>query len=220
MKKYKYTVVDNSLKVLGFEDSIMVFDLSTWSPEMINYYRVLLAHERDLEYAEAYLNQMFFNTDTSLIDGALINSAIQILVKCFSNPSNMGRRCLDSTRVFRKHAKSIGEQDLTALFLKFYDARNTVICHDQYNYKESVVGLVVNKNTGNAEEITNLTVRTGFLYKQNQENLLRLIRVSLSYVRSQMEELQSKLITKYNNEPVKPKLQEVVCENITISTAW
>ena len=123
MKKYNYMVVDNTVKVLGSEENITVFDLSSWSPNIINYYRALLAHERDLEYAEAYLNQMFFNTGTSLIDGALINSAIQILVKCFSNPSNMGRRCLDSTKVFRKHAESIGENDLTTLFAKFYAER-------------------------------------------------------------------------------------------------
>lgn len=220
MKKYNYTVADNTIKAIGFEGSIRVFDLSSWNPNIINYYRALLAHKRDLEYAEAYLNQMFFDTGTSLIDGALINSAIQILVKCFSNPSNRGRRCLDSTKVFRKHAESIGEKDLTALFANFYDARNMVICHDQYNYKESIVGLAVNKTTGNAEEIADLTVRTGFLYKQNQENLLRLIRVTLSYVSSQIEELQSKLISEYNEAPIKPNLQEVVCENITIAIAW
>lgn len=220
MNKYNYTVADNTVKAVGFENAVTVFDLSPWKPGMVNYYQALLAHERDLEYAEAYLNQMFFQTDTSLIDGALINSAVQLLVKCFSNPSNMGRCCLDSKKVFRKYAKEIGEQDLTGLFSKFYDARNTVICHDQYNYKENIVGLAVNKITGIAEEIAEITVRTGYLYKQNQEILLRLIRVALSYVETQREELKSKLIAEYNEATAKPELHTVVCENIPLTNSW
>lgn len=220
MRKYKYEIVDNTLKVVDFENEIDVLDVTLWQIDIVNYYRALLAHKRDLEYAEAYLKQMFFNEGTSLIDGALINSAIQILVKCFSNPSNQGRRCLDSTKVFRKHAESIGEKDLTSLFAKFYEARNTVISHDQYNYKESIVGLAVNKSTGAAEEITELTIRIGYLYKQNQENLLRLIKVTLSYIETQMEEIQSKLIKQYNEATIKPELKNVNCENITISNAW
>lgn len=220
MNKYDYTVADNTVKAVGFEDAITVFDLSSWKPDMINYYRALLAHKRDLEYAEAYLNQMLFQTDTSLIDGALINSAVQLLVKCFSNPNNMGRCCLDSKKVFRKYAKDIGEQDLTGLFSKFYDARNTVICHDQYNYKENIVGLAVNKTTGTAEEIAEITVRTGYLYKQNQEILLRLIRVALSYLETKREEIKRKLIAEYNEATTKPELNLVVCENIPLATSW
>lgn len=132
----------------------------------------------------------------------------------------MGRCCLDSKKVFRKYAKEIGEQDLTGLFSKFYDARNTVICHDQYNYKENIVGLAVNKISGIAEEIAEITVRTGYLYKQNQEILLRLIRVALSYVETQREELKSKLIAEYNEATAKPELHTVVCENIPLTNSW
>lgn len=79
MNNYNYTVADNTVKAVGFEDTVTVFDISSWKPDMINYYRSLLSHKRDLEYAEAYLNQMFFQIDTSLIDGALINSLNDII---------------------------------------------------------------------------------------------------------------------------------------------
>lgn len=220
MNKYDYTVADNTVKALGFEDAVTVYDLSSWKPEMINYYRALLAHKRDLEYAEAYLNQMFFHTGTSLIDGALINSAIQILVKCFSNPSNMGRGCLDSTKVFRKYAKEIGEQDLTTLFSKFYDARNTIISHDQINFRENIIGLVVENTTGHAEDVAEITIRTAYLYKQNQKTLLQLINVAKSYVESQIEGLRKRLISEYNEAASKPTLRKIVCENIPIQSAW
>ena len=220
MGKFNYTIADNTVKVAGFEDALTVLDLSTWKPEIINYYRALLGHRRDLEYAEAYLNQMFFQADTSLIDGALINSAVQLLVKCFSNPSNMGRCCLDRTKVFRKHAEAIGEKDLTGLFSQFYDARNTVICHDQYNYKENIVGMVVNKTTGIAEDIADLTIRTGYLYKQNQQNLLRLVKITLDYVANHIGKLKNKRMTEYNESFGKPELHEITCENIPKATSW
>lgn len=220
MNQYSYTIADNTVKAVGYEDAITVCDLSSWEPEMINYYRALLAHKRDLEYAEAYLNQMFFETDTSLIDGALINSAVQLLVKCFSNPSNMGRRHLDSIKVFRRYAKTIDEPDLTGLFSKFYAARNTVIAHDQVNYRENIVGLAVETATGRAVDIAGLTVRTGYLYKKNQEILLRLTKVAKGYVEDQIEKLRKQLINKYNGADCEPELCEIVCENIPMGTAW
>lgn len=220
MRKYDYTVADNTVKVVGFEDSVSVYDLSSWKPQLINYYRALLAHERDLQYAEAYLNQMFFQQDTSLIDGALLNSAIQVLVKCFSNPSNMGRCCLDQTKVFRKYAKTIGEQDLTGSFLKFYNARNTIIAHDQINHKENIIGLVVENNTCQAEDIAEITIGTELLYKQNQETLHRLIKIAKSYVDNQIQGLRIMIISEYNEANPKPNLSKIECENIPIKTAW
>lgn len=219
MNNYNYTVADNTVKAVGFEDTVTVFDISSWKPDMINYYRSLLSHKRDLEYAEAYLNQMFFQIDTSLIDGALINSAVQTLVKCFSNPRNMGRCCLDSTKVFRRYAKAMGEQDLTGYFSKFYDARNTVIAHDQINFRENIIGLTVDTTTGEAEDIAEIIIRTKYLYKQNQETLLRLIKVAKEYVENQIKGLREKLIGEYNEATSKPNLCEVVCENIPIETA-
>ena len=39
------------------------------------------------------------------------------VVKCFSNPRNMGRCCLDSTKVFRRYAKTMGDR-IYRLFFK------------------------------------------------------------------------------------------------------
>lgn len=114
MNNYPYTIKDNTIQVVGYEKKIAVFDISKWKPENLNYYGTLLEQKRDMDYAKAYLNQMFFRSDTSVIDGTLINSAMQLLIKCFTNPSNKGRRCLEHKMVFGTYAKQIGEQDLTS----------------------------------------------------------------------------------------------------------
>ena len=100
MNKYKYVIKNKTVQVIGYEDSITVYNIESWKPERVNYYRSLLAHRRDMDYAKEYLNQMFFDENTTLIDGSLMNSAIQLLVRCFSNPRGEGRNNLNSVKVF------------------------------------------------------------------------------------------------------------------------
>ena len=214
MPKYRYTIKDNTVSVIEHESELTVLDFGNWESERIIYYRSLLAHKRDMEYAEAYLNQ------TSLIDGSLINSSIQILIKCFSNPSGKGRHKLDETKVFRTFAKKIGEEDLTRQFSQFYTARNKVISHDQLNFSENVIGLVVNPTTGIAEDVAEITVRTGYLYKQNQELLLKMVHIVLKYLDDQIMGLKQTLLKEYNGLTEKPDLNNIRCESIPMATAW
>ena len=220
MKRYSYTIKDHTVRVDHHEAEFTVYDIASWKPEIAQYYQTLLAHSRSLDYAKEYLGQMFFQKDTSLIDGALINSAIQLLVKCFSNPSNKGSRCLDRIKVFRKFAIEIGEEDLCEIFDRFYQIRNQFIAHNQYDFKENIVGLTVENETGTAKEIAELTIQTGFLYQQNKKILLRLIHVVECYVNSQLKNLQDKIVEEYNACQIKPELTQVQCEEITMQTAW
>lgn len=218
MYDYRYTIKDNTVQVINSEQELMVYDFGSWESGKVAWYRALLAMKKDMEYAEAYLNQMLFEEDTSLIDGALINSSIQLLVKCFSNPSGKSRRNLDSNKVFRIFAKKIGEEDLTKQFSQFYDARNRVISHDQINYAENIVGLTVNRLTGYAEDIVEITIRTRYLFEQNQRMLLRMVDIVLKYLDCQIRSIKSSLIEKYNQE--RPVLGFISCENIPMATEW
>ena len=218
MSDYHYTIKDNTIQVIDKKQELTVYDFGNWQAERVSRYRGLLALKKDMEYAEAYLNQMFFGESTSLIDGALINSSIQLLVKCFSNPSGDGRPNLDSTKVFRTFAKSIGEEDLTKQFSQFYYARNKVISHDQLNFTENIVGITVNNATGIAEDIAEITVRTGYLYQENQKLLLRMVRIVLKFLDCQIESIKNYLIEEYNRE--KPDLKHIACENVPMSNKW
>ena len=220
MPDYQNIIKDNTVQVENHEHVLTVLDFGNWESGKICYYKSLLAHKSDMKYAEAYLKQMFFSDDTSLIDGALINSAIQLLIKCFTNPSGKGRRKLDEVKVFRTFAPKIGEVDFTRQFSQLYDARNHVISHDQINYTENLIGLVVNSTDGSAEDIAELTIRTGYLYKQNQETLLRMVRVVLKYLDEQIIELKQSLLEKYNSLPKKPDLTKFCCENTPVAKSW
>ena len=219
MSKYSYIIEDNTVKAVG-QENIEVYDIECLDLKSLNYYKTLLAHERDLEYAKEYLNQMFFHEGTTLIDGALINSAIQLLTKCFSNPENKGRGQLNENKVFRKFAKEIGEQDLTAQFQQIRDARNQVIAHDQLDFKGNIIGLAVNKNSREAEDIATFAIRTQYLYQKNQQLLLRMIDITMKFVDSQIKEQEKMILNAYNSLEVKPELQPIECKSIPLAKCW
>lgn len=220
MSTYRYVLRDNTVYADGFEQEMVVLDLGDWEREKLFYYRSLLAHKRDLEYAEAYLNQMFFDVNTSLIDGALINAAIQLLVKCFSSQSLKGRRGLSDKKVFHTYAKKLGEADYLQQFYQLSTARNKVLAHDELDHVNNIVGLVVDRTSGEAVDIAELTIRTGYLYAQNKDLLLKMVRLALSYVCNQIENVKTGITEEYNNLPSRPSLAELSCETVPMATAW
>lgn len=220
MSNYSYEIKDNTVIVRSHEQEYTIHDFGRWESKKVEYYRALLAQRRDVEYAEAYLNQMFLQESTTLIDGALINSAIQLIVRCFSNPKGKGRPNLNSDKVFRTFAMNIGEEDLTKPFSQFYDARNTRLSHDQMDFKENIIGLTIDTSTGVALDVAELTIRTGYLYAQNQKLLLRMTNVLLKYINEQIVGLKKFLIEEYNKADTKPFLNKVVCANIPMATSW
>jgi len=64
--------------------------------------------------------QMFFTPDTVLIDGALINMSIQLLIRWFTKLGKNDRIKFDESKVFKTYAIEIGELDLSRTYLQFY----------------------------------------------------------------------------------------------------
>lgn len=204
MEDFKYTFIEDRYCVENGEDKYLVLDIGNECAHLVKRYKVMIAHKHDLEHAEACLNQMFYSECSSLIDNALINTAIQLLVRCFSNQAGKGRTNLDRNKVFRIFAKKIGKEDLTQLFDNFYNIRNKVISHDEYNFNDNCVGITVDIASGRAVDVTDIAVSTTFLYKENQEKLMKLILVAKEYADDQINNIREKLIEWYNeNEDIK-----------------
>lgn len=211
----QYSFVDG--KVVFKDNNLIAYDISTWEPEIVSRMKAMLAIQRDLDYAEAYLNQMFFSEGTTLVDGALINSAIQLLIKCFTC-SRGSRLPLDEVRVFRKFANQIGESDLVETYKAYAEARNRVISHDQDGYKDSGTGLIVDQRDGKAVSMMGYSIKTTYLYKQNQQTVLKLVKIAQQFVNQQKTEIETKLVEKYNSE--KPELTELGVGEIKLDNAW
>ena len=83
-----------------------------------------------------------------------------------------------------------------------------------------MVGLVINRNTGEAEDIAEVTIRTEYLYKQNQEVVLKMVTVVESYLDDQIEQQKKLIIDEYNKCVDKPQLAVMKCENMPMTTSW
>lgn len=228
MAKFEYEIKNHKYKVCEDEGNKYIVYRITEEvlPDgmkgIYNNYLRLLAYDQDIKYAKAYINQMFFDEGTSLIDGALINSSIQLLVKCFTNPRGKGRPGLNPTKVFQVYANEIGEKSYLEQYNQFYEARRTALAHDQKDYLNSQIGLTVIKKNGIPLEITCIQVRSNYLYKQNADIMKKMLEIVSEYVNKERKEKEQRLLDYFLNvtNAERTKYKEFICGNIELSHAW
>ncbi|WP_339279457.1 hypothetical protein NYE40_05235 [Paenibacillus sp. FSL W8-1187] len=186
---------DNRFKVFQIEDC----NLGKLQGTLIRY-QSLLASEHDLIYSRAYIDQMFYTVDSTLIDGALINSAIQLLVKCFSNPGGKGRSQIDAKQVFDSFAKSIGKNSYLKQFNDLRDIRNRTLAHDEGDFRDSKVGITVDVYTQKPVEIAQVYMRRKFLYKENAVILRDMITIAVEYISDQKQKIEKIMMDHYGTK--------------------
>lgn len=220
IKNQQYVVIDdeyNRYKVYQIDDS----NLGELQG-LFNNYLSLLANEQDIKYASEYVNQMFFSEGTTLIDGALMNSAIQLLVKCFTNSAGKGRAQLNHEKVFDAFSKSTGRKSYLPQYLDFYNFRRRSISHDQDDFKDNIVGITVDTLDVKPVEITYINVRRKFLYKQNADILKELLTIALEFINDQKQHIENRLIEHYRTKPFSEisKYKLLDCKDIKLSNCW
>lgn len=225
--EFKYTITDNQYTVMDDMDNrYKVYEINDSNlgelRGMFNSYLSLLANEYDLTYARQYIDQMFFSEGTTLIDGALINSSIQILIKCFTNPAGKGRSQLDAQKVFDKFAQSTGKANYMKQYNDFYNIRRRSLAHDEYDYKDNMVGLTVDTYNQKPVEIAYIKSRRKFLYKQNADILREMISITLEYIAGQKHKMEKILIEHYSQKPTSEILQYGIldCNGVELSNSW
>lgn len=205
---FEYEITKNGYEIKEEKSQYKVLELENFEPVLTLRYKELLAQKHDLDRAEACLKQMFFSKASTLIDGTLMNTAIQLLVRCFTKSGINDRIKFDENKVFKNYALQIGESDLSQTYLQFYNARNKVISHDELNYSNNVVGITVDADDV-ACDITHLTVATRYVYEKNRDLLLRLITIASKYCDIQLDKVKLLLIDKYNEMECKPILAPI-----------
>ncbi|MGU3471103.1 hypothetical protein ACLBWT_08145 [Paenibacillus sp. D51F] len=203
---FNYIFTDDQLVIIEDNDNrYKVFQVDECNlgelRGMFSRYLSLLAYEHDLIYSRAYIDQMFFTEDSTLIDGALINSSIQLLVKCFSNSGGKGRSQLDAKQVFDSFANSIGKHSYLKQFNDFRDIRNRTLAHDESDFKDSKVGITVDTKNYKIVEIAHVKVRRNFLYKQNVTILSEMITIALEYISGQKQKIEKMMMDYYGSKP-------------------
>ncbi len=224
---FHYTIKDDQYVIIDDENyryKVYQIDDSNLGEhqKLLNRYLSLLANENDLKYAKAYIDQMFFSENSTLIDGALINSAIQLLVKCFTNPDGKGRFQLDRKKVFDTFAKSIGRKSYLSQYFDFHNIRMHSLAHDESDFKDNIVGITIDTQDCKPIEIAHINMRRKFLYKQNADILKEMIIIALEFINVQKQKIENKLIEHYSTKPFSEISQYKIldCKGIKLSNSW
>lgn len=221
--KFQYIIKDNQYVVKDDEDNrYKVYQME--GPQLqalLDRYLSLLASEHDLKYAREYIEQMFFSEYTTLIDGALINSAIQLLVKCFTNSGGKGRSQLNHKKVFDIFAQSTGRKSYLTQYLDFYNIRRRSLAHDDVDYKDNIIGITIDTQECQPVEITCIRVRRRFLYEQNAEILKEMILIALEFINNQKKQIENKLIKHYDENILEISEHKILdCQGIELTNYW
>lgn len=185
-------------------------------------YQALLSIKQDLRYANQYLVQMFFDQGTSLIDGALINSAMQLIVKCFTNHAGKGRMQLDKKSVFSKYAVDNFGIDYETQYDQILNYRRHSISHDESDFEENRVGLTIDLLEHSVVELTHIKMRHHFIYKQNAELYKKMIEVALAYVDEQVDVLMVTFLDYFKTLEFEVVCEfcNLICEGLVIENKW
>lgn len=157
-----------------------------------------------------------------MIDGALINSAIQLFVKCFTNPAGKGRSQLNEKKVFDTYAQSIGKMNYLAQYYQFYNVRRHSLAHDEDNFKDNMIGITIDTQDSKLIEIAYIRVRPRFLYKQNADLLKEMIVITLEFIKIKKQQIENKLIEHYKEKPYSEIAQysALNCKGMDLSYSW
>lgn len=225
--KLQYNITNNQYKVIEDKDNrykVYQIDESNLGElqGLFNNYVSLLANENDLTYARQYIDQMFFSDGTTLIDGALINSAIQLLIKCFTNGTGKGRSQLDARKVFDRFARDTGRASYIKQYNDFYNIRRRTLAHDENDFKDNIVGLTIDTQLCRPVDIAYIKVRRKFLYKQNANILKEMLTIALEFIGIQKQVLENKLIEHYSAIPISEisHYHLLNCKGIELSNSW
>lgn len=225
--KFQYAIKDDQYVVINDKDCrYKVYQIDDSNIDglhsLLNRYLSLLANKHDLTYARTYVDQMFFSEGTTLIDGALINSAIQLLIKCFTNPAGKGRPQLNEKKVFDAFAQSTGRKSYLKQYSDFYNARRRSIAHDDSDFKDNMVFITVDIRDCKPVEIAYINMRRKFLYKQNADILKEMITIALEFINEQKQQIENKLIEHYSAKPFSEILQYKILDfkGIELSNCW
>lgn len=186
-----YRVDDlDSLKLKDGIDSNTRNDISN----AIRRLKSFLAHRRDLQYAMQCLKNMRFESDSTLIDEALINYAIVLFNRCFdSKGADTDHRAQLNKKSTYRNPELREEYDY------FRNLRNEYIAHEGSDFAKYKIGMTINNTDEKSFEICSIVYRSKMANQRNCQRLENLLFETGKYVDSQVVVLQEKIVKAYNN---------------------
>lgn len=151
--------------------------------EMLHAY---ILHKEDIRKVLNYTD-IYEKVDQKLIKDAIFDSAIITLVRCFTKGKEPGRIPIKIEKVV---AKTRGG-DPKGVFDKFEIIRNKFIAHDQDDYQNMKLGVVIDDTVKHIYGVCCPSIKTNVNYLENIMLIRTLAMITLEYLDDVIEkELQ------------------------------
>ncbi|MEQ2677406.1 MULTISPECIES: hypothetical protein [Lachnospiraceae] len=193
MNKFYYefeTDAESSLiKIKNLPDNVKILSAPRDKKEE-KYYSYTL-HYSDINHAILYLEKAL-QVEAPIEKDALFEAAIIRYMKCFTS-SKSGRKQLNPNKVF----SNVPGEPL-GCHAKFKEIRDSYIAHDQNDFLDVRMGLVLQNNE--LKGVVCPPVQATFLYEENIEILLAMCRITYCFIVNILDEEVNKIHQKYENE--------------------
>lgn len=193
MSKFYYefeTDAESGLvKIKNLTDDVKILSAPRDKKEE-KYYSYTL-HYSDIKHAILYLEKAL-QVEEPIEKDALFEAAIIRYMKCFTS-SKSGRKQLNPNKVF---SNVLGEA--LGCHAKFKEIRDSYIAHDQNDFLDVKIGLVLQNNE--LKGVVCPPVQATFLYEKNIEILLTMCRITYGFIGNILNEEIDKFYQQYKNE--------------------
>lgn len=177
MYQYQHQILDDGqIKILGLPYESKLVEI----PRM-DRFRQLYSYklsEIDINRVREYLN-IARNTEDKIIKDGLFKSAVVTYMKCFA-PSK-GRSIIDAKGIYKNIP---GAMDCHKAFKEM---RNKYFAHDEMDYKEAQIGIILNVEEKRKAGIVSIDKCSEFVYADNIEILDKLCSIALEQVKALVE---------------------------------
>lgn len=191
MLYYRAEFSEGIIRIPGFPDDDLLYEVPRINKFKNLYDNVL--HLNDLNRALCYLDCMVFNNDKHYINEGLFNAAIISYFKCFTY--SKGRGQLNYNSVY----KDIENGNAIKLYNHYKKLRDEFIAHDENDYAQSKVGIIVNTRFRKVMQPIQLGIIAYIAIEENRDKLKLLIEIAIKVVESKIDLENERLFNEYKN---------------------
>lgn len=193
MRKYQVELIDGKFHILGFPDAVKLIAIPPLLGDLPEQLADLALHRTDLQFAQECLEAISASLPP-LIAEALWRSAIAHYCKCFGGSRSRSTRLLPET-IFQA-GLPIGAHNY------FKHLRNKHIVHDENAWSQAtpMAVLAPDGKQEKVEDVICLAITGETRSDDNMGNLKLLVANAISWVESQIDNLEKKIKTQLETE--------------------
>lgn len=179
--RYQFEIDENgNIKIIG-----MPFQTKYVELPRTERYRKIYSHtlsDIDLKRAMDYLERAVQKKDLIIREG-LFKMAVITYAKCFLPSKNGGRSQLEASKIYKDV-----DGDPIKCHEKFVHMRHKYLAHDELDYKEAQVGLVLDIDSRRKVGIANVEKQTKLDYDESINILYTLCKIACNKVENMLKE--------------------------------